>query len=341
VTIAAGGHKKEVRLAVGMLTPLLGVLAACGGSAVEPVDISALRQSGASPAYWVGEEFEGLALTANAGSDTDPNFVYGTCDIPAGSDGGCAPPLQLQHWALADRSPALFEITPGRRTPCRIPSATGLTAAIFATTGGVEVYLGERVVVLFGEPALIRKAMRELRPVKAQDPALPEPPPRVVEQLRRCAPPSPELKLREWRAPHGPAYYWVGSRFEGHPLVTAEGDHEEARLVYGECAREELAFDAACWPPLEIRVLPIRSPASYAPSNECRRGSAQGAPTALLPSAHTLDVFAGDRTITLIGRELDLLRRAANALRPLNRSDGNRLPAPPDTIVRDLGDRCT
>ncbi len=233
-------------------------------------------------------------------------------------------------------------MAPGQRAPCRIFGDAQVTAAIFETTGGVDAYLGDRVVVLFGEPDLIRKALPLLRPLKEQAPALPPPPEWVQDQLRRCAPPSPETKLRELRAAGGPPVYWLERSFEGHPLVSAEGDAEEVRLVYGECARDELAFEAACWPPLEIQVRPLQSPAAYAKSIECRLGDAQGVPGALFPSAHTLDVFAGERTIRLIGPDLELLRRAAGALRPLDQSEpSGRLPAPPRRIGTELRARCT
>jgi len=324
---------------------LVAALAACGGSAAsEPrgtVELSDLRRAGAPPAYWLGERFAGLPLSAISGSADRPNFVYGTCEIPPGSDGGCAPPLQLQHWPLAARPPGLFQVTPDRRASCRLPHAVDVTAAIFETTGGVEVYLGERVVVLFGERSLIRSAMSSLRPVNPQQPPLPAPPSWVHDELGRCAPPSPGTKLRQLRETGRAAVYWVGASFENHPLATAEGDDEEVRLVYGECARDELAFDAACWPPLEIRVGPAQSPATYAESLECRIGDARGAPTALLPGAHTLDVFAGDRTIRLIGPDLELLRRAADALRRLDESEPKtRLPMPAPDVVRALRDRC-
>lgn len=258
----------SARVGVGVSALLAVLAAACGGTEVErsteakplpAVELSGLRRPGTPPAYWLGERFEGLPLAANAGTVDEPTFVYGTCTVSPGSDGGCAPPLQLQHWPLAERAPARFEVAPGRRTSCRLPSVVGITAAIFETTGGVEVYLGERVVVLFGDRALIRKAMSDLRPVRRQQPNLPPPPAWVHDQLRRCAPPSPDAKLRELRATGGPALYWLGNSYEGHPLATAEGDAEEATLVYGECARDELAFDTACWPPLEIRVGPLKS----------------------------------------------------------------------------------
>jgi hypothetical protein len=319
---------------------LLGALtvltAACGS---EAVDLSDAREPGSPPAYWLGEEFEGLALVADAGSPGRPTFVYGTCEPPPESESGCAPPLQLQHWPLSARQPGMFEIAPGRRTSCRVLDVRGITAATFETTGGVEVYLGDRVVVLFGRPELIRKAMTELRPVRSQEPALPPPAASALEGIRRCAPPAPETKLRELRAAGGPVY-WLGTSFEGHPLATAEGDAEEVSLVYGSCAREELAFDGRCWPPLELRVMPLHSPEDYHESVKCRLGRAGAAATALLPGAATLDVYAGARTIRLIGPDLDALQRAAARLRRLDEAEPTPLPAPPADVVERLRALC-
>jgi hypothetical protein len=335
-------RRREIMRLASVL--LLAAVTACGGSAASEsggaVRLSDLRQRGAPPAYWLGETFAGLPLSAISGSADRPNLVYGTCE-PVGADGGCAPPLQLQHWPLTARSPALFMVTPDRRAACRLPETHGLTAAIFETTGGVEVYLGKRVVVLFGERSLVRRAMSELRPINPQEPPLPSPPAWVLGELRRCAPPSPDAKIRELQEAGAPTAYWVGVSFEGHPLATAEGDEEEVRLVYGECARDEFAFDNPCWAPLEIRVGPLQSPGNYHESLECRIGEARGAPTALLADAHTLDVFAGNRTVRLIGPDLEQLGRAADALRRLEQSRATeRLPMPAPDVVQALRARC-
>lgn len=199
-------------------------------------------------------------------------------------------------------------------------------------------------MVLFGEADLLRKAMVALRPVKPQEPALPPPAGWVNQQLRRCAPASPERKIRELRAAAGADTYWLGHSFEGHPLASAEGDAEEARFVYGECAGAALAFDQSCYPPLEIQVGPIEIPGSLRMGHPCRSdqlAEAQGVPMLLFPSADTVVVFAGERTVTLIGADFELLRRAAAALQPLALSHrASRLPAPPAPIVEDLRARC-
>ena len=157
--------------------------AGCAGSG--PVDVSEYQRPDAPPTYWLGRSFQGLPLTdAHTGPGGEPTFVYGTCTPK--SDTGCAPPLELQHWPLSKRPPGGFEMAPGRPAACGLVSSARVTAARFETTGGVEVYLGDRVVVLFGADDLIRRALRTLRPVKEQNPPLPAPPAWVAEALARC-----------------------------------------------------------------------------------------------------------------------------------------------------------
>ena len=74
-----------------------------GGATVVPaqLDIDAqikkMRASG-RPFYFAGREFNGLPLTAAKYEDWHHGgfFAYGTCTIPAGQDGGCSPPAQIQ-----------------------------------------------------------------------------------------------------------------------------------------------------------------------------------------------------------------------------------------------------
>jgi len=164
---------------------LCALAAGCSGSSSE--ELSELRRPGAPQTYWLGESFDGFTLQTTDAGTGRPDFIYGTCE--AGSDSGCAPPLELQQWALLERPPTAFEAAPGRPAACRRVAAGELTAARFATTGGVEVYLGDRVVVVFTGPDRLGKVLEELRPVKDQDPALPPPPAWVAKALERCKPP--------------------------------------------------------------------------------------------------------------------------------------------------------
>jgi hypothetical protein len=48
--------------------------------------------------YFAGRKFNGLRLTAAEyeGWHDGGFFAYGTCTIPAGQEGGCSPPVQIQ-----------------------------------------------------------------------------------------------------------------------------------------------------------------------------------------------------------------------------------------------------
>ena len=320
------------RFLAGLL--LATLTTGCGGS--ESADISKFRRAGGPPTYWLGESFDGLALETTDVGTGRPDFIYGTCE--PSSDAGCAPPLELQQWALLERPPGAFEAAPGRAASCRDLSDGQLTAAEFETTGGVEVYLGDRVVVIFAARDLATKAMRELRPIRVQEPALPPPPAWVDKALERCGPSSPAGKLRELRAADRPVVYWLGRSFAGHALVSAEGDATRARLVYGRCPGDELG----CWHPLELEVGPLEIPGAVRIGQCPRRlGEAQGAPTLFFPNGHTAVVLTRERTITIVARDLELLPRAADALRRLDEAaPSGRLEAPAPKVVHELHRRC-
>ena len=171
---------------------LASVAAGCGGSrATEPVTAPAeVRHQGL---YYLGESFDGLPLThAESSADRKGFFVYGTCEPPPGSEGGCAPPLQVQNFPLARRHPSMFEVAPGTPARCRRTRVRGVPAAVFETTdGALEVYAGETVVVVSARPGQTMRAARALRRYGSGGdgvPAdLPAPPSGVEETLRRCA----------------------------------------------------------------------------------------------------------------------------------------------------------
>jgi hypothetical protein len=170
----------------GILAAAL-ILAGCGGGTVKPkgtLNLDDLRVGSTPPAYFLGERFESLPLTAIVGRLSAPEFIYGTCKIKPGFDtGGCSPPLQVQNWLVSERPPSRF----ARDIPCRRLMLGRLAAAVFATTGGLEVYVGDRTVVIFADTdARMRRAAAALRPVMGGP--VPEPPTWIRSQLaRRCS----------------------------------------------------------------------------------------------------------------------------------------------------------
>jgi hypothetical protein len=141
-------------------------------------DVDSLRNS-SEPRYWLGQEFEGLPITHVDGG----LIVYGDCEPQ--SDTGCAPPLELQHWRVADRHPSQFTTTPGTPAPCVRGRLNGRLVVAFPTSGGLEVYLGETVVVIFAEWERMLRAARALQPL-SKSARIADPPPDVRRAVARC-----------------------------------------------------------------------------------------------------------------------------------------------------------
>ena len=119
---------------------------------------SAAAASPPTRTYWLGETFDGLPLTHKDAA----NYIYGQCHPPP--DGGCAPPLSTQNWTLQQRHPSRFT----RMAKCVRGIIRGRPAAVFSTSGGMELYIGKTVVVLFGETRRVMRASRALRPYPAE-----------------------------------------------------------------------------------------------------------------------------------------------------------------------------
>ncbi len=177
-------------MAIRLMTLAFAVLlaTACGGALkAKPksdITLSQLRQASAPPTYFLGTRYRGLPLTGIVGGLRRTTFIYGTCTIKSGQE-GCAPPLELQHWSLRERPPWKFPAA----TSCRLVHVRGTPAAAFASSGGLEVYLGNRVVVIFGRTlAAMRRAAVALRPVRLGSGLRPAPPARVIRYVSgRCS----------------------------------------------------------------------------------------------------------------------------------------------------------
>jgi hypothetical protein len=177
---ASAGGGDRLALIRRAAVAALGLALATGCASDSEADIDKLRAS-SEPRYWLGEEFEGLPLT----HADDRLIVYGDCD--PGPDAGCSPPLELQHWALGERHPSQFTEAPGRLADCRRGTLEGTLVAAFSTTGGLEVYLGRTVLVVFAESQRAMRAVKSLRRLNGPQ-RLPEPPSNVRRSLARCSP---------------------------------------------------------------------------------------------------------------------------------------------------------
>jgi len=113
--------------------------------------------------YYLGESFQELPLSfaglgpgRGTGLRRSWSFIYGECTPPAGGDGGCAPPLEVQNWSICTRFPALYPGSTPKTSP--LEGAETLPAG-----GGLDVYTGETTVVVFGKRK--DEAVQALTPV--------------------------------------------------------------------------------------------------------------------------------------------------------------------------------
>ena len=121
------------------------------------------------PVYWAGASYDGLPLTsATAGRPGEIHFGYGTCELPAGTDGGCAVPVQIQNFP--------FRANDWRRASgCRALRPVGGVPAfrhdgfvLFTRDGVVKIYARSR--------ADERRVARRLARVGSDEPARLAPP---------------------------------------------------------------------------------------------------------------------------------------------------------------------
>lgn len=128
--------------------------------------------------YSLGLEFEGLPLRnvlrqcesppppalVRANLDSRANsasYIYGTCEVPAGEEGGCAPPLEIQVWPACERGPADYD--PGSQLRSDLQTRRGVPSA--KITDGIEVYSDSTIVVFADDPQLAERAVASLVPL--------------------------------------------------------------------------------------------------------------------------------------------------------------------------------
>lgn len=162
--------------------------------------------------------------------------------------------------------------------------------------------------------------------------------------LAGCAsldPISPELSLDDLRT-SGPTAYYLGERFQDVPLTAIVGTREGPTVVYGGCDAGDAPEAPSCVPPVQLAQQPIgeRHPALYDEGAACSRTELRGVPAAWI-SASYLDLFAGDRTITVYADTRERALAAVDGLRSVDGSieAGATLPAPTLDIAGELA-RC-
>jgi hypothetical protein len=146
------------------------------------------------PVYWLGEEFEGLPLTAvlRAWQPRDPRlqmggggprgqnafiFVYGTCRPKGGEQPSCPPPLALRVEPYCDMRPELFDPVLPRGEPLQVRGAQvqkiGSHLRVWTGSVGITIF-----TTLPDEVALrVVRGLRSLNGMGATSPAQPLGPP--------------------------------------------------------------------------------------------------------------------------------------------------------------------
>lgn len=133
-------------------------------------DIEAARTYDGYPLYWVGERFEQWELEYVAvqpgGFST---FGYGTCELEPFSDGGCAPPLQIQIQPLCAHLDAVARAPVWKRRAVRGAPVGTIDSApvLFTNRVQVKVYRGQG-----SDPGLPLRALRALRSVNEVEPVI-------------------------------------------------------------------------------------------------------------------------------------------------------------------------
>jgi hypothetical protein len=155
-------------------------------------------------AYSLGSSFEGLPITGlvrdcelpyprEPGRANHVTYIYGDCDLAAvPTDGGCAPPLEVQTWPACERNLTSYfdPVFPDEydRTVIR-----DVPAAVFEDGTRVEVYAGGSTIVVFGlDPAQVRRAAESVvAEPSGQPPTVPASNPTLDETTRSLPEPLP------------------------------------------------------------------------------------------------------------------------------------------------------
>ncbi len=149
----------------------------------------AARRFDRYPLYWVGPRFEGWELE-HVDVREFVTLGYGTCEPPTGTDGGCAPPLQIQIQPLCAHLEAVARAQIWKRRRVRGAPVGTIDSApvLFTNRVQVKVYRGQG-----SDPGLPMRALRALRsanrvpPVVDADDAIPPAPRTVLSGQRSCS----------------------------------------------------------------------------------------------------------------------------------------------------------
>jgi len=128
------------------------------------------------PIYYVGRSFAGLALTdVELQGPNEALIAYGTCRIALPADGGCTPPVQIEHFPFGSRD---WDVAVNCH---RRPSLLGVPTV---RHDGLVLFTGNRVVKIYArspeEDRQVALALRHVSDGKRIS-RLPPPDPRAAD----------------------------------------------------------------------------------------------------------------------------------------------------------------
>ncbi len=198
-TLGCTISRRKLR-AVAILSSL-ALLAAlpAGCAANDDLTLADAQAFDAYPLYYSGPEVAGLSLEAVVqGWATNRHareqgrrriywtFIYGDCTPPP-SEGGCAPPLEVQVWSACVRSVSPIKVRKHHLYEFRGAKATGGGGRYEVSP--MEIFTGRTTIIVFGnEKPLVKTAARGLREVHEVQAAsrLPPPAPGSLKEELPC-----------------------------------------------------------------------------------------------------------------------------------------------------------
>ena len=188
-------------VAAGVLaTAMFGYLG--GSKTVTPkgnFSVAKARSYRGFSVFYPGESIDGAELTAVSRDPLGPMrrnqesvlFMYGTCELPAGREGGCSVPVSVSNEPACSRNLSMYD---GPLSPKPVLTRVrGTTAAFFEGGSRLEIQTGTTTVVIFAfskrKALSVATNLRGLNvPISAGDP-LPPPARGAVEGTVPCPEP--------------------------------------------------------------------------------------------------------------------------------------------------------
>jgi hypothetical protein len=136
--------------------------------------------------------------------------------------------------------------------------------------------------------------------------------------------------------------YWAGPRFEGQPIVAADGRKGYNSAVgdsvyYGDCAHGKGVFGGggSCTLPLQVTsvIYRLHSNAALGPQ---RNMLVRGVPATVYDGGRSIELYSGRVAIDVFSDTFPHARAAALALRPLNAPGSARSKLPPPVYCPGL-----